>query len=51
MNFRLKWAGPPICDPVTEIIVTLRDKASPLTVKGKSDIKFGVAAVSVMMEV
>ena len=40
-----------VCDPVIELVVTLRDKADPLTVKGMVDRKGGVAAVGVMREV
>ena len=35
-------------DPVTELVVALREKADPLTVKSMSDLKSGVAAVAVM---
>ena len=38
-------------DPVTELVVTRRDKADPLTVKGMTDGKSGVAADTVMREV
>ena len=38
-------------DPVMELIVTLCDKAAPLSVKGMADGKIGVAAVAVMREV
>ena len=38
-------------DPVTELVVTRRDKATPLTVKEMVDRKGGVAAVVVVMEV
>ena len=39
-----------VCDPVTKLVVTLRDKSFPLTVKGISDIEGGVAAVAVVRE-
>ena len=38
-------------DPVTELVVTRRDKAVPLTVKGMSDRKGDVADVSVVREI
>ena len=38
-------------DSVREFVVTRNDKAAPLTVKGISDGKSGVAAVAVMREV
>ena len=40
-----------ICDPVTELIVTRRDKATPLAVEDVADGKPGVAAVTVFEEV
>ena len=38
-------------DPVTELIVMRCDKVAPLTVKGISNRKCGVAAFTVMREV
>ena len=38
-------------NPVTELVVTLHDKAAPLTVKGMAYGKGGVASVAVMGEV
>ena len=35
-------------NPVTEVVVTRCDKAAPLTLKGMSDVKSGVAAVKIM---
>ena len=35
-------------DPVTELVVTLREKAVLLVVKGLADVESGVAAVRVM---
>ena len=40
-----------VCYPVTDLIVTLRDKAALFTVKGVTDGKFGVAAITVRWEV
>ena len=40
-----------IHDPVTEIIVTRRDEATPLAVEGVADQESGVAAVAVFGEV
>ena len=40
-----------IRDPVTELIVTRRDEATPLAVEGVANIKPGVAAVAVFGEV
>ena len=37
--------------PVTELVVTRRDKDAPLTVKGMLDGKIGVAAVPVMKDI
>ena len=37
--------------PVTELVVTRSDKAAPITVKGKTEIKGGVAAVALLREV
>ena len=38
-------------DPVTELIVTRRDEAAPLSVKGMADLEFGVVAVAMFREV
>ena len=38
-------------DPFLELVVTRRDKAAPLAVKGMADGKSGVASVAVMREV
>ena len=38
-------------DPVTDLIVMIRDKAAPLTVKGVAYRKCGVAAITVTGEV
>ena len=38
-------------DPVTELIVTRRDKSAPLTVKGVENGKVDVAAAAIMGEV
>ena len=38
-------------NPITEIVLTLCDKTALLTVKGVSDRKGGVAAVTVVREV
>ena len=38
-------------DPITELVVTLRDNAAPLTVKVVAYIKGGVAAITVTGEV
>ena len=35
-------------DPVTELVVTRRDKAAPLAIKGMADGESDVAAVAVM---
>ena len=40
-----------VCDPVMMIVVTRREKVAPLTVKGITDGKSGVTAVTVMREV
>ena len=40
-----------IRDPVTELIMTRRDEATPLAVEGVKNGKFGVAAVAVFGEV
>ena len=40
-----------VCNPVKELIVTLRDKAAPLAIKGMAYRKIGVADVAVMREV
>ena len=40
-----------ICDPVTELVMTLCDKDAPLTIEGTADRKVGFAAVTVMGEV
>ena len=40
-----------VCDPVTELVVTRRDKVAPFTVKGMADGESAVAAISVMREV
>ena len=40
-----------IRDPVTELIMMRRDEATPLSVEGKTNGKFGVAAVAVFGEV
>ena len=40
-----------IRDPVTELILTRRDEATPLAVEGVANGKFGVAAVAVFGEV
>ena len=40
-----------VCDPVPELIMTRRDKAAPLAVKGVADCKFGIAAVTVFGKV
>ena len=40
-----------VCDPVTELVVTRRDKAAPLAVKGTEDGESGVAYVALMREV
>ena len=36
-----------VCNPITKLIVMLRDEASPLTVKGVADRELGVEAVTV----
>ena len=36
-----------VCDSVTELIVTRRDKAAPITVEGVADREIGIAAVTV----
>ena len=38
-------------DPVTELVVPHRDKATPITLKGMADRRGGVAAIAVMREV
>ena len=38
-------------NPITELIVTLRDEAAPLVVDGMVDGEIGVAAVAVFREV
>ena len=38
-------------NPVTDLIVTLRDKSIPLSVKGISDGESGVSSVAVIREV
>ena len=40
-----------VCYPVTELIVTRRDEAALFTVKGVTDGKFGVTAITVRWEV
>ena len=40
-----------IRDPVTELIMTRRDEATPLAVKGVANVNVGVAAVAVFGEV
>ena len=40
-----------VCYPVTELIVTRRDEAALFAVKGVTDGKFGVAAITVRWEV
>ena len=40
-----------VCDHVTELIVTCRDKSAPLTVKVTADVKSGVAEIAEMREV
>ena len=40
-----------IRNPVTELIVTRCDEATPLAVEGVADVKPGVAAVAVFWEV
>ena len=40
-----------ICNPITELIVTRRDEATPLAVEGVANGKPGVAAAVVFMEV
>ena len=40
-----------VCYPVTELIVKRRDKAALFAVKGVTDGKFGVAAITVRWEV
>ena len=40
-----------VCDSVTELVVTRREKAAPLAVKVMAYVKSGVAGVSVMKEV
>ena len=40
-----------IRDPITELIVTCRDKATPLAVEGVAHVKPGIAAVTVFVEV
>ena len=39
------------CDPVTELIVTCRDEAAPLAVKGVEYLESGIAAVAAFGEV
>ena len=38
-------------DPVPELIMTRRDEAAPLSVKGVANSKFGLASVTVFGEV
>ena len=38
-------------NPVPELVMTRRDKASPLAFEGVANVKFGVAAVTVFGEV
>ena len=40
-----------VCDLVPELIMTLRDKAAPIAIKGVADVEFGVAAVTLIGEV
>ena len=40
-----------IRDPVTELIVTRRDEATPLAIDGVANIESGIAAVAVFGEV
>ena len=40
-----------ICNPITEIVVTRRDEAAPLTVEGVVNRKIGVTAVTEIGEV
>ena len=40
-----------IHDPITELIVTRRDEATPLAVEGVADGEFGVSAVAMFREV
>ena len=40
-----------ICDPVPELVMTRRNDAFPLAIKGVIDGEFGVAAVTVIGEV
>ena len=40
-----------VCYPVTEIIVTRRDKAALFTVKGVTDQELGLAAITMCWEV
>ena len=49
----VRWGESParqIRDPVTELIVTRRDEATPLAVEGVADGEFGVAAVAMFRE-
>ena len=39
-----------VCYPVTELILTRRDEAALFAVKGVTDGKFGVAAITVRLE-
>ena len=40
-----------VCYPVTELIVTRRDKAALFTVKGVTDGEFGVASITMQWEI
>ena len=40
-----------VLDPVTELVMTLRYNASPLTIEGAANRKVCVAAVTLMVEV
>ena len=37
-----------VCDPVPKLVMTRRDKATPLEIEGVTDFEFGVAAVAVI---
>ena len=40
-----------VCDPVLELIMTRREKASPIAVKVMANFKFGVTDITVFGEV
>ena len=40
-----------VCNTFPELVITRSDKAAPIAVKGVTNVKFGVAAVTIFEEI